>query len=241
MNIAITDNCAADRAALKSKIEGAGKNSPLSIEITEFESGEAFLAAAAVHAFDLVFLDIYMDGMDGIETAERLRGICPDCLVVFVTVSSDHALEGFRVRAFHYLVKPFSSAEITGILTEAAGRLGGEAEIMVRDGNTPVRLPLSAICYAMCDGHYLLLYTAKGVIRWRQTFSFLCETLAPYPRFFVCNRGTLVNLEHVVKLTEDNYCFLMDDNAKLPVRQNSRAEARGRYFDFIFRSVKRKK
>jgi len=240
MDIAITDNCAADRMALKKKLDKIENVLPFPIKITEFENGEAFLAAASAHAFDLVFLDIYMDGIDGIETAGQLHDICPRCLTVFVTISSGHALAGFRVRAFHYLVKPFSSEEITSVLREAASQLGGEAEILVRDGNIPVRLPLSAICYAVCEGHYLLLYTTKGVIRWRQPFAQFCETLEPYPQFFVCNRGTLVNLEHVARLTEGNYCFLMNDGSKLSVRQKSRSEARSLYFDFLFRTIRRK-
>ena len=241
MNIAITDNSAEDRAALKDRIEEAAEAGNFPVRITEYESGEALLAAAHAKSFDLIFLDIYMDEIDGIETAERLRGICPGCPIVFVTVSSDHAVDGFRVRAFHYLVKPFAMEEISYVLKEAAVRLGKGAEISVRDGNIPVRLPISQIHYLVCEGHYLLVHTSAGVIRWRQSFSGVCEMLAPYPQFFACNRGTLVNLEHVEKLTEDNYCFLMEGGAKLSVRKSSRTEARSRYFDHLFRSIKRKK
>ncbi len=241
MRIAVIDNCADDRAELKNEIEEAGRKTCLSLGISEFENGEDFLAAADEEAFDLAFLDIYMEGMNGIETAERLRGICPGCLFVFVTVSSAYALDGFRVRALHYLVKPFSSGDIEKVLKEAAMRLKEGCKILVQDGNTPISIPLSSICYIICQGHYLMLHTSRGIIRWRQTFAALCEMLAPYPQFFTCNRGMLVNLEHVKKLVEGSNCFLMDDNTSLPVRKNSRAEARRRYLDFFFCSDEKKK
>ncbi|WP_066645285.1 LytR/AlgR family response regulator transcription factor [Christensenella timonensis] len=241
MDIAITDNCVADRAALKNKIKEAAAAGSFFVGITEFESGEALLSAVHAKAFDLVFLDIYMDGIDGIETAERLRKLCPRCLIVFVTVSSDHAVEGFRVRALHYLVKPFTAGDIVCILKEAAARLGNDIEILVRDGGVPVHLPLSQIHYALCERHYILIHTPSGVIRWRQPFSKFCEILAPYAQFFVCNRGTLLNLGHVEKLLEDNDCFLMDDGTKLPIRQSSHAQARSRYLDHLFRTIKKEK
>ena len=57
--------------------------------------------------------------------------------------------------------------------------------------------------------------------------------VGPYPQFFVCNRGIMVNFAHADDLTDDG-CFLMDDGTKLPVRQSSRTEARNRYFDYLF-------
>lgn len=64
-----------------------------------------------------------MDGLSGMDAAKELRKTDADCLLVFTTTSTDHALEGFQVRAFHYLVKPFSEAELSGLLDEMLAKL----------------------------------------------------------------------------------------------------------------------
>lgn len=71
----------------------------------------------------MVFLDIYLDGIDGMEAARMLRQFDENCILVFVTTSPDYALDGFKVRAMHYLVKPFSSVELERLLTEILERL----------------------------------------------------------------------------------------------------------------------
>ena len=106
MRIAIVDDLAAERTLLKGRLEWQLQRRKVQADILEYESGETFLEAARKEPFTAAFLDIYMDGMTGMETAKKLRKTDTDCLLVFITTSTDHALEGFQVRALHYLVKP---------------------------------------------------------------------------------------------------------------------------------------
>ena len=64
-----------------------------------------------------------MDGMTGMEAAEELRKFDTDCMLIFTTTSTDHALEGFRVRALHYLVKPFTESDIDALTDELIDRV----------------------------------------------------------------------------------------------------------------------
>ena len=115
MRIAIVDDLAAERALLKDRLEQQLHRRNVQADILEYESGETFLEAARKAPFTAAFLDIYMDGMTGMEAAKKLRKTNTDCLLVFTTTSTDHALEGFQVRALHYLVKPFTEADIDRI------------------------------------------------------------------------------------------------------------------------------
>lgn len=110
MRIAIVDDLAAERTLLKGRLEWQLQRRNVQADILEYESGETFLEAARKAPFTAAFLDIYMDGMTGMEAAKKLRKTDTDCLLVFITTSTDHALEGFQVRALHYLVKPFTEA-----------------------------------------------------------------------------------------------------------------------------------
>lgn len=69
-----------------------------------------------------MFLDIYMGDENGVDTAQALRRLDTDCLLVFTTTSTDHAFDGFCVRAFHYLVKPCTEADLTALFDEIVRR-----------------------------------------------------------------------------------------------------------------------
>ena len=112
MRIAIVDDLAAERALLKDRLEQQLHRRNVQADILEYESGEKFLEAVREAPFTAAFLDIYMNGMTGMEAAKELRKTDTDCLLVFTTTSTDHALEGFQVRALHYLVKPFTEEDI---------------------------------------------------------------------------------------------------------------------------------
>ena len=110
MRIAIVDDLADERALLREQLAQQLARRGAEAELLEFDSGEAFLAAEKERRFTAAFLDIYMEGMTGMEAARTLRKTDTDCLLVFTTTSTDHALDGFQVRALHYLVKPFAEA-----------------------------------------------------------------------------------------------------------------------------------
>ena len=103
MRIAIVDDLETERAQLKTRLARQLRLCGAEAELLEFESGESFLAAEKEQRFTAAFLDIYMHGMSGMDAAKELRKTDADCLLVFTTTSTDHALEGFQVRALHYL------------------------------------------------------------------------------------------------------------------------------------------
>ena len=107
MRIAIVDDLAAERTLLKDRLEWQLQRRNVQADILEYESGETFLEAARKATFTAAFLDIYMDGMTGMEAAKKLRETNKDCLLVFTTTSTDHALEGFRCGRFIIWSSPF--------------------------------------------------------------------------------------------------------------------------------------
>ena len=141
MRIAIVDDLDAERAQLKERLVRQLRARGTEAELLEFDSGEAFLAAENEQRFSAAFLDIYMEGLSGMEAAKELRKTDADCLLVFTTTSTDHALEGFQVRALHYLVKPFSEAELSALLDEMLSKLPRPEPILtVKVDGSDIRL-----------------------------------------------------------------------------------------------------
>ena len=114
VRIAVVDDCAAERDWLVKELEALLTRRRLEGTVAAFDSGEAFLSAAREEPFTLAFLDVYMEPVDGLETARSLRRFDRECLLVLSTSSKDHALEGYRVQAVQYLVKPYDTAELEG-------------------------------------------------------------------------------------------------------------------------------
>ena len=123
MTIAIVDDIKEERVLLRTRLEKIFHQKDMGFHCCEYENGEAFLEASKDQDITVLFLDIYMDGANGIEIAKEFRKSNKDCLLIFTTTSSDHALEGFQVRAMHYLVKPYTEDELSSLTDEILSRI----------------------------------------------------------------------------------------------------------------------
>lgn len=234
MRIAIVDDIASERESLHGRLRDQLSRLALHAEILKFESGTGFLSVAAEERFDLVFLDIYMGNENGVDIAKKLRCFDADCLLVFTTTSTDHALDGFRVRALHYLVKPYSDEELTALFDEIVKRFPTpDKYIEVNAVGGTVRLRFEEILYAEHYRHQIYIYTADGqktVIR--RTFREFTEGLSD-DRFFLCSRGVIINLEYAEDF--DGADFIMKNGEKLPVSRDLSKAARLAFGDFLFK------
>lgn len=234
MQIAIVDDIASERKELHQRLELQLARLMLHADISEYENGRDFLSAAGKKRFHLVFLDIYMEKENGIEVAQKLREFDTDCILVFTTSSTDHALDGFRVRALHYLVKPYSDQELAALFDEIMERLPAPDQyIEVNTTGGAIRLRFREILYAEHYQHQIYIYTANGEkTMTRQTFREFTESLDD-ERFFLCNRGLIVNLEYAEDFNGTD--FILKNGKRLPVSRSLSKAARLAFGDFLFK------
>lgn len=234
MRIAIVDDIAKERKLLRSRLENRLQRCSIHADFFEYENGEDFLLAAKEQTFTVLFLDIYMQGTNGIETAKELRKFDKDSLLVFTTTSTDHALEGFQVRALHYLVKPYTENDIDLLVDEIISRIPEpDKVIQVKVSGSDVRLRLKDIVYAEHFSHMIHIHTSnKKQIITRQSFGDFVSPLQKDSRFFLCSRGVIVNMEHATDF--DDTGFVMDDESKVPVNNRLLKTARQAFMDFLF-------
>ena len=174
-----------------------------------------------------------MNGMTGMEAAKELRKTDTDCLLVFTTTSTDHALEGFQVRALHYLVKPFTEEDIDALTDELLARVPQPEKFMtLRVDGIEFRLRYRDIVYAEHFAHMIYVHTTvQKTLATRQPFKTFIAPLRDDSRFFVCGRGVIVNLEHAKDL--EGAAFRMADGSRVFVSQDLLKSARQAFMEFL--------
>lgn len=231
MKVAVVDDQAACRAEIAACLRRylSARYAGEAPQVTEFASGEAFLDRFSPEDYDLIFLDQYMDGLSGLDTARRVRaadGLVP---LVFVTTSRDHAVDSFGVRASGYLVKPYAYEDFERTM-EAVGLERIRSARFIRLEREKVLL--RDILYCDQDDHYVQLHARRGVLRLRLPFSEVTQALSPYPQFLNCYRCCVVNLERVKCM--DDLSFVMDTGERVPFSRRDRRKIEALYHDYLF-------
>ena len=204
------------------------------LSVTEFANGEDFLSVFQNENFDLIFIDQYMQGTSGMETAKQIRQKDTMTILVFITTSRDHAIESYEVKASGYLLKPFSYAEFerTMLLLDLA-RLRNTRYITVLDD----KLLLREILWCDMDRHYVCFHTQhRYILRYRISFSSAADKLLEFPQFLSCYKGCIVNLDHVIRL-EDTY-FILSNNENIPFSKRDRKRIEQTYHNYLFQTTR---
>lgn len=164
--------------------------------ITHFPNAVAFLEP--YRGFDLVFMDIELPHMDGMEGARRLRAMDTQAKLIFVTNMAQYAAKGYEVEALDFIVKPVSYPEFAFKMKRAmnAIRVSRKRELVIAQPSGIVRISSNELLYVEVQGHSLTYHTPGQDIRARGTMGSAEEQLAPWD-FLRCNNCYLVNPRHI--------------------------------------------
>lgn len=210
MKIAICDDLQEQREHLRQLLDDffAGH----AIRIEEFDCGEKLLESQT--DFGLIFLDIYMDGISGIETARRLKEKDPDCLIVFTTTSLEHGADAFEVDAFHYLVKPIVAEKLHAVLTRWMNLLAELQTVEIKSGRGNRTVPTKDIVYVEVMGRSCTIHTLTEEISASMTLSAV-EELLPKDQFIKPIRYGLAALRYIRHVHEDSLELETGDRMKI--------------------------
>ena len=201
MNIAVTDDDPKDREKIIRILSEYAASNHMDISVSEYDNAGEFLADYRPLLYSAVFLDIYMEGMSGIEAAQKIRETDRDAIIVFLTTSEDHMPEAFRLHAYEYIVKPVIKEDLFPVMDDILKK------------TTPVRSP--HFCFTEKEGDLCILFddlVTVGtdahnylVIRdkdgneylTRMTFANACDHLLNDKRFLQARRGVIVNMAYI--------------------------------------------
>lgn len=225
----MVDDLPRDQERVRAMLRDYAASRGLSWQISLFSSGEAFLEDAAPGRYAMVFLDILMEGIDGIETARRLRAVDRDIMVVFVTTEADFAVEGYEVEAAGFLVKEetWQGGRFRRLMERLELRLQSDVELDFSPAGSALRLPAGELLYAEVLDHELRIYTRRGVRTLRMSMEEFKPLLPRDGRFFECHRGIVLNLDAVALL--GGQVVTMENGDTLPVSRRRRAELERAY------------
>ena len=176
--------------------------------------GAELLAMWRPGRWDLIFLDIFMPLIDGVEAARRLRKVDGKCEIVFATTSREHGMEGYELHAMDYLTKPIAQQDVDEVmdwyLRERAEQRG-ELHLRTQEGEEIVRT--LDIRYIETRGHTCVIHMPNQHLTVRRSIDELSAGLDD--SFFRCHKSFLVNFAHVTEI--DRNMFLLDSGDSVPI------------------------
>lgn len=236
LHLAVCDDRTEDRERLCRLLEEYGQCNNLELTIDQWSTGEEFLLAFAPGRYQLLFLDIYMKQINGVETARTLREQDENCAIVFVTTSQEHAVDGFDVNALHYLLKPITAAQLEAVFQRLTRLQKKEpAYITVRSQRLDVRCNVNDILFAEIYDKLCLIHTKTNTI---QTYTPLdeIERQLPASLFLRCHRSYLANMSYITRMEDTQ--FTVHDQHHIPIRKNDRQALKQRYLDYLFATTR---
>lgn len=238
MKIALVDDEQSCLDEMTGLIDEFGTQQSCHIDTVPFGSAEAFLESFPDGGFCAVFMDIYMDDMDGIAAAVKMRGLEKDTALVFLTSAKEFMPEAFSFHAFEYVTKPFSPQRIFKVLSDIMEMLPEQQKyIEVADGRKNVRVFLDEIASAVTDAHYLDISLSNGAkLRCRMTMAEFLEKTGSDARFIPVNKGIAVNAEYILEF--ENGCCVMESGARFPVRVRDSARVEQMARDYNFEKIR---
>ena len=221
MRIGICDDEKEIREMIKDKVQMLYPKA----EVSLYASGEQLLAGELP---DILLLDIQLLGKSGIETAEELRQIDKQLIIIFVTAIEDYVFQAFDVDAFHYLVKPFSDEKFTQVLQKAAEQFADRKKtefvyvkkerpsLLITAGGTHITVNYEDIVYAEVFNRKVIIHTLNEDIEYYGKLKDLEEKAGE--GFYRPHRAYLVNFYFIRKY--DATTIYLEKGQALLAKQN---------------------
>jgi len=200
IKVAIVEDEQKDIENLTALLDKYGEEYNEHFEIFEFQNAITFLTNYQPN-YDLVFMDVQMPHMDGMEAARKLRKVDTDTLLIFVTNMANVAVNGYEVAAFDFIVKPCEYASLCIKMDRVRENLDlrTDKKIIIQSDGAKILLKAKEIYYVEVLDHKLIYHSVRGDFQAYGAISKVAEELDGIG-FSFCNKSFLVNLKYVSKV-----------------------------------------
>lgn len=185
--------------------------------------------------WDILFLDIIMPGEDGISVAREIRQYDNTVKIIFLTSSSEFAVDSYTVGAYYYQIKPVEKQSFFRLMDaaisecEKARRCG----LILRCKSGITRVDLDRLEYCEVIGRTLLFYLENGeILESIGSLDELAGKLSQYENFMRPHRSFLINMEYIRHISYK--MIVMDNLAKIPIPHGKCSEIKNQYLQYAF-------
>ena len=201
IRIAIVD----DEKVIREQIKKLIEKKQTDCEIDTYGTGEDLLKADSV--YDIIFLDIQMKGMNGIETAKALRQKADNTVLIFITGVKEYVFDAFDVSAFHYLIKPIEENKFwevcdRAVLEVTKKKQNPSGQIFIKTRSQSITLEQSDVMYIESRAKKVEIHTKTNIVEAYAAISELEKQLVG--SFYRCHRGYLVNMAFIAGYENDS-------------------------------------
>lgn len=235
MKYIICDDSESDRELLKRFIAKHGSVSYVEYTIYEYATAEALLADFTNFSEDacVLFLDIYMDKMSGMEAALKIVESDFRGSIIFTTISVDHAIESYRVAADGYLKKPYAYEDFLLSVNRSYNKVNANLKTLtVTSDRLKHSVYYKDIVYIETGNHCCYISANGDRIKTSTPIAMLEKELSSESSFLRCHRSYIVNLNKIAQTDED--FFIMKNNDKVLYSIRDRAKIKRYIADYFW-------
>lgn len=215
ISIAVCDDEILECSALAKKIKSICENLNTEVSVKEFYHANDM--AVSDDNFDLIFLDILMPEINGMEVAKQIRKSKTKSKIVFVTVTKNYVFEAYDVEAYHYLMKPVNQDKLKNIITRAVKDIQTDENkeyLVLSTGKNKRKILLKDILYIESYGRTIVFHCNKEEITEYRKIGELENNLSD-KNFFRIHKSFIVNLEHIETYTRKE--AVLENGNNLPI------------------------
>lgn len=232
MKIAIVDDEKVWRLKAKQEIHNYLISTGEPSQLFTYPSGESFLEQP--EAFDLVFMDVEMDGIDGFQTTTAYKKMFPKGLVAMLTTHSECYSTGYKVNAFRYIEKEKMAEEIEEALSSAITVLEKDQTISFHIVNVgEVELPINEILFIETEKRNVRIHTREQQYVSNRNLTEIGQELDKYGFYFV-HKSTLVNLDAIIDIDAKNRKVFLCNGNWVTVARQKITELKKKYLEHNF-------
>lgn len=217
----------------KTLLENWANEANVEVEISLFENGEGFIENCNKAKFDVVFLDIIMPEMDGMEVAHIIRSTDKDMKIVFLTSSANYAVESYDVKAAGYCLKPVSYDRIKNIMDSFIEENKNENKpcILVKVNGGYQKIYQHEIEYIEAQNKQVEIVLVNKSLVIHNTISSYEELLKDNDNFYRCHRSFLVYLPNIDFI--DSSHIQTKSGKTIPIARGVHKDFKKYYQEFI--------
>lgn len=235
MKIVICEDEDKYAAQLTGYINEWAKNESVFVEIFTHITAEKFLYDwEDSEDYDVIFLDIKMGSMTGMELAQIIRKSNKDIPIIFTTNMKEYAIMGYSVDAMQYLLKPVKKEECFACLDRVYKSDRIKKYFMFKDLDKTFRIPHEDIIYIEKFAHNAAIVTVKSKYIFRKTIAQLLEELNDN-LFVQCHRSYIVNIRHIDSVSKN--FLVMSNNNEIMLSKNLAKKINEKFYNYNVNKV----